>query len=367
MLNIASRWRGDSVDVQYGVLRGDTYATGPLEILARLIRWRFDTRDREWSTSGVGARLVDFKTGTAPAAELERDFDGFLLPEPSLVGASVELARRLVRGQRPVPFFVYYDALPLTHPHGFRLGAPAELAFNRYYRALLPASNIAFISRRARETFEQRLARASSPGSITLELGADGIGRAAMGECGSKPQFTMVGTVEPRKRHRVVLEAFQRLWDAGRDYELVLLGARGWESPETFSRIKALQRTGKVRWLEHAPDSTVEGTIATSTAVVFVPEAEGYGLPALEALALGCPVVASADLPSLEGIDDAGQLRLDQVDGATLTKAIDDVADPQTNAHMRAALRDLSLPTWEKCIGDVERWIGDTLDVAKSQ
>ena len=176
----------------------------------------------------------------------------------------------------------------------------------------------------------------------------------------------MLGTVEPRKRQRLVLDAFERLWEAGRDYELVLIGSRGPEWPDLFARISALERVGRLRWFESASDRLVAEMISASTAVIFVPEAEGYGLPAVEALALGCPVVVSADVPSLEGISDAGQIRLNPVDVDSLTVAIDKAADPATNENLRHELRQLSLPTWAESVSALENWIDHTLKTAVS-
>ena len=159
----------------------------------------------------------------------------------------------------------------------------------------------------------------------------------------------------------MILDAFEQLWSAGRDIELVFLGSRGWANSRTISRISALQRQGRLTWIEHISDGAASATIASSSAAIFVPETEGYGLPAVEALALGCPVVASADLPSLHGLPKAGQLRLDPVTVQSLKVAVEQVSAHTTNHRLRCALRELQLPTWKECVSRLETWIGDTL------
>jgi glycosyltransferase involved in cell wall biosynthesis len=170
-------------------------------------------------------------------------------------------------------------------------------------------------------------------------------------------RFVIIGTVEPRKGHRVVLEAFERAWEAGADYELVLLGRPGWEAPELVERFDAHVRAGRVVWNTDPGDDTIGRSLETCAALLFPSEAEGYGLPPLEALARRCPVVVSARLPSLQGLPAAGQIRLDEVTVDTIRAAIETLADPHRNLELRNAIDGLKLPTWACFARDVEDWV----------
>src|SRR5207248_794516 len=88
---------------------------------------------------------------------------------------------------------------------------------------------------------------------------------------------------------------------------------------------------------------------------------EGYGLPPLEALAVGCPVLVSAGLPALEGLSDAGQLRLATVDAESVASAVQTLADRPSNAAYRKAIKDMGLPTWKEFGAALEQWIASVL------
>jgi glycosyltransferase involved in cell wall biosynthesis len=367
LLHIASLCRGHGGDARYGILHNGRYAVGPLETLSRVMRETFDSPSYDSASSNVRTALLDAAEMRIPQKRLMNLFDAYLLPEPTLLQENLDVARALTRDPRPVPFFVYFDALPLTHPRQVGLRADAELAITRYHRILRDAANIAFISRDARETFEKRVARKTVEGAVVLHLGADGVEPHAGRDRQSRaPRFTVVGTVEPRKRHQLIMDAFQQLWDAGREFELIVIGSRGSASPDLFARLLVEQRRGRLAWLERASDRVVAEMIGTSRAAIFVSEAEGYGLPAVEALALGCPIVASADLPSLQGIPPTGQIRLDPVNETTLSEALDEIADPDTNHRLRNALRELTLPTWADCVRSMRGWINETLTAGPS-
>ena len=182
----------------------------------------------------------------------------------------------------------------------------------------------------------------------------------------SARRFAILGSVEPRKRHAVVLDAFERLWSAGRDYELVVMGAPGWEQPDVIERLRALTQTRRVRWIERPADKDIASALAESSALLYVPHAEGYGLPPLEALAVGCPVIVPVDLPSLEGLGDSGQIRLRSVTAEAVASAVEKLAAQDSNAEYRRAISKLRLPTWREFAADIEHWIARVLSTERS-
>jgi glycosyltransferase involved in cell wall biosynthesis len=357
LFNIAKRWTGRHLTARYGVLNNSAFETGPIELLAYVLNEAFAGSHACRPPEPAKELLVHGADETVALSDLANRFDGYFLPEPTVVDGHLDLVERLAAGGDPASFFLFYDALSLTHPQHFPASGESELTITAYTRALSRARNIAFISEHSREMFEQRIAQRPSPAAIVLHLGADGMAAQAARPSSATSRFTVLGTIEPRKRHRLVLEAFERLWATGSDYELVLVGTRGCESPDIFARLEAHERLGRLWWHERASDRMVAEMIATSTAVIFVPEAEGYGLPAVEALAAGCPVIVSDDIPSLEALPPLGQLRLGHVDAATIAAAVKNAADPRVNLQLRTDLTELSLPRWEDCVGQLERWI----------
>ncbi len=103
----------------------------------------------------------------------------------------------------------------------------------------------------------------------------------------ANPYFICVGTFEPRKNLERVLDAFVL---SQLPHHLILVGRRGWKDDGLFRKLKQLQ---KVRVLENVPDEHLPALYAGAAALVFASLYEGFGLPVVEAMSCGCPVIAS--------------------------------------------------------------------------
>ncbi len=120
------------------------------------------------------------------------------------------------------------------------------------------------------------------------------------------PSFLMVGTIEPRKGHLQALQAFEKLWALGSPAMLVIVGREGWTGlpphlrrsiPETVSSVRNHPELGKrLIWLSDISDEYLEKIYAASTCLLFASEAEGFGLPLIEAAKFGRAIVAR-DIP----------------------------------------------------------------------
>ncbi len=116
-----------------------------------------------------------------------------------------------------------------------------------------------------------------------------------------------VGTIEPRKNIGHLLAAFARLPAALRDsFPLVIAGARGWRAADLERELRLLADRGQVRFLGHAPAADLPNLYAGAAAFIFPSLYEGFGLPPLEAMACGVPVLASDRAALPEVIGDAG-------------------------------------------------------------
>jgi glycosyltransferase involved in cell wall biosynthesis len=151
-----------------------------------------------------------------------------------------------------------------------------------------------------------------------------------------RPYILYAGTFEPRKNLPLLVEAFSRL-RRDHDVVLVLLGARGWLYEPTFDTIESLGLAEHVRVLEHQPRE--EWALAYSGASVAVTPSlyEGFGLPVLEAMACGAPVVAS-DASSLPEVVGEAGLLFESGNVEALESAIRAVLeDPQIAERLSAA------------------------------
>jgi glycosyltransferase involved in cell wall biosynthesis len=112
-----------------------------------------------------------------------------------------------------------------------------------------------------------------------------------------KPFFLKVGTLEPRKGHDLLISAFEQLWASGFDHRLVLIGRLGWRVDALYKTILTHPELGqRLLWLADVNDSELIGAYRASEGVLVASLAEGFGLPLIEALGHGKPVLAR-DLP----------------------------------------------------------------------
>jgi glycosyltransferase involved in cell wall biosynthesis len=159
-----------------------------------------------------------------------------------------------------------------------------------------------------------------------------------------------VGTLEPRKNHRLILEAYERLrarQRLPRGCKLVFAGSRGWMCDPIFERIDSLGLREEVIVLGHA--DPLEYLYNGASMMIFPSLMEGFGLPPLEAMACGTPVITSNTSSLPEVVGDAGIL-VDPHDVDGLAEAMVRVLDdPSTREQMRArGLERAAGFTWER-------------------
>ncbi|MBN8829224.1 MAG: glycosyltransferase family 4 protein, partial [Sphingomonadales bacterium] len=176
-----------------------------------------------------------------------------------------------------------------------------------------------------------------------------------------RPYFVMLGTIEGRKNHLLLLAIWadlaRRLGPAAP--QLVIIGKRGWESEQA---VDMLERSDAIRGhvieLSRCEDALLAAYLRGARALLFPSFVEGYGLPLVEALACGTPVIAS-DLEVFREL--AGDIPeyLSPVDGLGWARAVEDYAAPQS-ARRAAQLDRMGgwrAPTWEAHFAGVDRWL----------
>lgn len=239
-----------------------------------------------------------------------------------------------------------HDVIPLDHPGLTRLGVPE--AFARRIAAVSAGADLVIHTTRAgRHRDEAQLARFGRvpPGRVArLGLVAP---RPAPQEIPadldlSTPYFVVLGTIEPRKNHALLLD----MW-SGKDApraRLLVLGGRGWRNEAVFARLDALNGSGRVVERRGLSDGAVAAILQRSRGLLFPSLAEGTGIPALEAAALGVPVVCS-DLPELREVMRDYPVYLKPSDGYAWATKIKDLEQAGRQDLDRGA--KFVLPTWE--------------------
>jgi glycosyltransferase involved in cell wall biosynthesis len=311
---------------------------------------RLEESLRELSHQAESSRdVIDLSTGHK-----------VVVPEVFYDPVRVTFFRNLPKSQIRQFYFIAFDLLPFTHPEFFHGDQPHEI-INGYTRVLRDATNIAFISDATRDTYYSRLLRQTgSPGPV-LRLGSDGLGLRPASVCPRHPlpTFAVVGTVEPRKNHALILDAFEPMLRKAKGPRLIFLGKMGWVDSSFSEKVRTMA-SGECPAFEYHPspsDKFIRQKIQESWATIYVSAAEGFGLPPVESLWLGTPVIASAVIPSLEAIGSMGVHVVDPLDAESLRMAVLAMTD-QTYAEKKAlAALSLTLPTWRSFASEVADWL----------
>jgi len=203
---------------------------------------------------------------------------------------------------------VIYDLIPLTHP---QFCEPGHVAVFRDWvrQAFQNADVIVGISRFVMDEVGRMMYAQALPAPPQLDyfyLGAD-LQAEQVAELAERhdlkcvfnvrPSYIMVSTLEPRKNHTTVLDAFELLWEAGLEVNLILIGRSGWKNENFLSRMRSHNEWNKrLLHYDDVSDSELLWCYKNARALVFASFIEGFGLPLIEAMENNLPVIAS-DIP----------------------------------------------------------------------
>jgi len=267
-------------------------------------------------------------------------------------------------GVRPI-YFVH-DLIPLTHPEYCRPGEPEKHL--RRMTALLTLG--AGVIANSRETLNELAVFAGLQKALTMPSALVApLGVAQLRETGSsarvtlpgRPYFVMLGTIEGRKNHLLILNIWSRMARRlGTSCpQLVVIGQRGWESEQAVDMLdRSEEIRGHVIELSHCGDEQLAAYMANARALLFPSFVEGYGLPLVEALAVGTPVIAS----NLEVFHElAGDIPdyLSPIDGLGWSRAIESYAGEGSPARAAqlARMAGWRSPEWDSHFALVDRWL----------
>ncbi|MCI0478328.1 MAG: glycosyltransferase family 4 protein [Anaerolineales bacterium] len=138
---------------------------------------------------------------------------------------------------------------------------------------------------------------------LRLESDPNRIAEVRARYANSQPFLFFVGVIEPRKNIGALVDALRVLRERGYPHRLLIAGRKGWLYQDTFDHVKQAGMESQVDFLDHVPDADLPALFAACDAFVFPSLYEGFGLPPLEAMACGAPVVCSntSSLPEVAG------------------------------------------------------------------
>jgi glycosyltransferase involved in cell wall biosynthesis len=206
-------------------------------------------------------------------------------------------------------YFVVYDLLPVMYKDFFSRDMSEQ--FRRWLEVVITSDGAICISNHVRNCLRNWIDSSGSvPGELFEErifhLGSDIEEKTALvatektkipKEKYGERRFLMVGTLEPRKCHALVLDGFEKLWEKGVDVSLVIVGRAGWCNDEFIKRVRHHPLLDKrLFWLDRAADDKVIELYNNSDCLIAASRDEGFGLPLIEAAYHQLPIIAR-DIP----------------------------------------------------------------------
>ena len=168
-----------------------------------------------------------------------------------------------------------------------------------------------------------------------------------------KQQFLLfVSSIEPRKNIDRLLDAYEALSpEFKRQHPLVLTGSSGWKSKKILKRINMLSDTGLVRYLGYTSDVELKYLYCSAGALAFPSIYEGFGLPIIEAQAMGLPVVTS-NLSCMPEVAGDAALFVDPYDVAAISSALEQVMlDESLREKLKInGLKNARQYSWDKTV-----------------
>ncbi len=166
-----------------------------------------------------------------------------------------------------------------------------------------------------------------------------------------RPYVLHLGTLEPRKDVADLVAAFDRVAGEREGLELVLAGGAGWKAGPAMASVALSRSRERIRRLGYVADGDVPALLRRALAVVYPSLEEGFGLPALEALACGTPLVTTSGTP-MAALAGESALLVPPGEPLALAAAIETaISEPSgVRARRRAeGLRVAARYTWEAC------------------
>lgn len=235
-----------------------------------------------------------------------------------------------------------HDLIPLTHPEFCRPGDGGK----HRRRVLTTLNHASRILVNSQYTADEVLAFADREGLKVppvevVHLGLEPVFMKPPARATRRPYFVHVGTIEARKNLAFLLTVWRRLQERMGDKapRLVLIGRYGWENEAVLDHLqRSPNLQGLVHQVENLPDTALADLMSGAQAVLAPSSVEGFDLPAVEACAMGVPLIASDIPPHRELVPQA--TLLDPLDGLGWLAALEQATLCRPSAPVYSA------PTW---------------------
>lgn len=303
-------------------------------------RWRNSSaKDEAAGRAAVIRHLIALRPRPVPRARSPRVYlqvSPHHLDDPDQVGAILR-----AEGARFVT--LVHDVIPLTHPEFARPQGAAEhrrriRTIDRYADGIIGNSQATI------DALGPFMTRSMEGRSLCVaHFGADppDIFGGASHAVPSRPYFVYISTIEPRKNHLLLLNVWRRLVERLGDQApvLVLIGRRGWENENVVDMLERAEiLRGHVIEAGSVPDTEMHALVAGARAMLMPSFEEGFGIPVIEALSVGVPVICS-DIVAHREVGGEAPDYLDPLDGLGWMRLIEAYALPDSPEREAQAAR----------------------------
>jgi glycosyltransferase involved in cell wall biosynthesis len=313
---LAKEWPADA-PARFVIPRADHYKLLTPEQAYTLISIPFDSGITGLDLGkAVTEHVHQLETETCSETELMNMFTTWFLPE---VTYEPSVLRRFEAFQQRIPTaMIGYDVLPMTHPGNYMF-TPGTLAnVSEFFRLVASTDTLICISDYAKDSIMETLRRDPNKSTTVAHPGGDHIPiHRKKPKSSTTTSYLRLGTIEARKAPLEILEEFERAITGNPDLDIELHFVGKPASVDIYLNDaieRAIARELPIRWTQGATDAQVMQIIEESDFFLSY-GTEGYGIPVLESIRMGTPVIFDGIQPAAEIMEAHGahRLPLDQV------------------------------------------------------
>jgi glycosyltransferase involved in cell wall biosynthesis len=296
-----------------------------------LFSWRPDTATFEKIVPRAGDRLLILDAGWLMVDEYKT-------------------AVQAAKNQGVETIVCLYDLFPLNFAAVFPFAV--QQSFLRWFNEVIVSCDcVAAISRTVADDYfrycvDNRSEVKSGQQVVVWSLGADftatkrqqATPRSEKLIKAGRPYFISVGTLGVTKGHAFILDVFEGLWAAGADIACLIVGRPGWGTRALQARIWSHPEFGRrLFWFPDASDAELTSLYSHAHGLICASLVEGFGLPLVEGIAMGLPVLAS-DIPIFREVGAQDVYFFDLLDRGSLAKLIESDLKPPAERHVAGVL-----------------------------
>ncbi len=320
---LAKEWPAD-LPARFVIPRSDHYKLLTPEQAYTLISIPFDSGITGLDLGkAVTEHVHQLETETCSETQLMNMFTTWFLPE---VTYEPSVLRRFEEFQQRVPTaMIGYDVLPMTHPGNYMF-TPGTLAnVSEFFRLVASTDTLICISDYAKDSIMETLRRDPDKRTTVAHPGGDHIPiHMKKPKSSTTTSYLRLGTIEARKAPLEILEEFKRALTGNPDLDIELHFVGKPASVDIYLNDaieRAIARELPIRWTQGATDAQVMQIIEESDFFLSY-GTEGYGIPVLESIRMGTPVIFDGIQPAAELMQGCGGLRRELSQAFTISESI---------------------------------------------